>query len=95
MTTTILHRTACNLLRACFDRRRFLHLAASAGMLAAFPSLALATEGHHDAMLQTCIDPRFQEPNFNYMKGRSMAGKYSPFTFAGATVGVVASAFKT
>ncbi len=99
MTATIAHRESCtccgDLLRARFDRRRFLHLTAGAGLMAAFPSLAFAAEGNYDAMLLTCIDPRFPEPTINYMKSRNMVGKYSQFTFAGASIGVVAPAFKT
>ena len=92
-----IHACACcgDLLRARFDRRRFLHLTAGAGMLAAFPSLAFGAEGNYDAMLLTCIDPRFPEPTIKYMEGRHMLGKYSQFTFAGASIGVVAPAFKT
>ena len=62
---TIAHPTNCaccgDMLRTRFDRRRFLHLTAGAGMLAAFPSLAFGAEGNYDAMLLTCIDPRFPE----------------------------------
>jgi hypothetical protein len=64
-------------LRGRFDRRRFLRLTASAGLLAAFPSLALGVEGNYEAMLLTCIDPRFPQPTINYMKKRHMIGKYS------------------
>jgi hypothetical protein len=64
-------------------------------MLAAFPALVLSAEGNYDAMLLTCIDPRFPEPTINYMRSRGMIGKYSQFTFAGASIGVVAPAFKT
>jgi carbonic anhydrase len=99
MTQDIDHPSACvccgDMLRARFDRRRFLQMSASIGMLAAMPSLALAAEGNYDAMLLTCIDPRFPQPTINYMKGRKMIGKYSQFTFAGASIGVVAPAFKT
>ena len=98
MTQQTDHTTcACcgDLLRTRFDRRRFLHMSAGAGLIAAFPSLALAAEGNYDAMLLTCIDPRFQEPIAGYMKGRGLTGKYSQFTFAGASIGVVAPAFKT
>jgi hypothetical protein len=95
---TIAHTSACaccgDILRTRFDRRRFLHLSAVAGLMTAFPSLAFAAEGHYDAMLVTCIDPRFPEPTIRYMEGRQMAGKYSQFTFAGAAIGVVAPAFK-
>ena len=83
------------MLRARFDRRRILHLTAGAGMLAAFPSLVFGAEGNYDAMLLTCIDPRFPEPTIKYMERRHMRGKYSQFSFAGASIGVVAPAFKT
>jgi carbonic anhydrase len=83
------------MLRTRFDRRRFLHVGAGAGLVAAFPSLALAAEGNYEAMLLTCIDPRFPEPTIKYMEGRHMTGKYSQFSFAGASIGVVAPAFKT
>ena len=96
---TIQNSSACvccsDLLRAQFDRRRFLHLTAGAGMLAAFPSLVFGAEGNYDAMLLTCIDPRFPEPTIRYMERRHMRGKYSQFSFAGASIGVVAPAFKT
>jgi len=97
--STVLHPTACtccgDMLRQRFDRRRFLQLSAGAGVIAAFPQLAFGAEGNYEAMLLTCIDPRFPEPTINYMKGRNMIGKYSQFTFAGASIGVVAPAFKT
>ena len=96
---TIVNPTACaccgDLLRARFDRRRFLHLTAAGLAAAAFPSLAFGASGNYDAMLLTCIDPRFPEPTIKYMEGRQMVGKYSQFTFAGASIGVVAPAFKT
>lgn len=96
---TLVHPSACtccgDMLRTRFDRRRFLQLGAGAGMLAAFPSLAFGASGNYDAMLVTCIDPRFPQPTINYMKKRHMVGKYSQFTFAGASIGVVAPAFKT
>jgi carbonic anhydrase len=95
---TSIHPNACaccgDMLRTRFDRRRFLHLTAGAGLMMAFPSLAFAAEGNYEAMLLTCIDPRFPEPTIKYMQGRQMVGKYSQFTFAGASIGVVAPAFK-
>lgn len=84
-----------DMLRARFDRRRFLHLTAGAGMLAAFPSLAFGAKGSYEAMLLSCIDPRFPEPTIKYMERRHMVGKYSQFSIAGASIGVVAPAFKT
>ncbi len=98
MTTAVLHTKSCaccgEFLRARFDRRRVLHLGAGAGLIAAFPSLAFGAYGNYDAMLLTCIDPRFPEPTIKYMEGRHMVGKYSQFSFAGAAIGVVAPAFK-
>ncbi len=98
MTDTISHSPACaccgDLLRTRFDRRRFLQISGAAGMLAAMPSLAFGATGNYEAMLVTCIDPRFPQQSLNYMKHRRLAGKYSQFTFAGASIGVVAPAFK-
>jgi len=88
--------TCCgDMLRGQFDRRRFLQLSAGAGLMAAFPSLAFGASGNYDAMLLTCIDPRFPQPTINYMKQRKMIGKYSQFSIAGASIGVVAPPFKT
>src|SRR3954471_21973721 len=97
--TSELHPGTCtccgDLLAARYNRRRFIQLGAAAGLTLAMPSLVLGAEGNYDAMLLTCIDPRFPEPTIKYMQGRHMAGKYSQFTFAGASIGVVAPAFKT
>ena len=88
--TSHIHPPACACCATCcgrrFDRRGFLHLTAGVGLLTAFPSLAFAAEGNYEAMLLTCIDPRFPEPTIDYMKGRKMLGKYSQFTFAGASI---------
>ena len=92
------HANACaccgDLIRQRFDRRRFLQLGAGAAVLAAFPSLAFAAEGNYEAMLLSCIDPRFPQPTLEYMKSRELVGKYSQFSSAGAAIGVVAPAFK-
>ena len=99
MTDAISHPSACaccgDLLRTRFDRRRFLQISGAAGMMAVMPSLAFGASGKYEAMLVTCIDPRFPQHSLNYMRGRRLAGKYSQFTFAGASIGVVAPAFKT
>jgi carbonic anhydrase len=88
--------TCCgDLLASRFNRRNFLQMAGGAGLAAAFPFAALGAEGNYEAMLLTCIDPRFPEPTFNHMKNRDLTGKYSQFSFAGAAIGVVAPAFKT
>lgn len=98
MTTDIVQSNGCaccgDMLRTRFDRRRFLQLSAGAGLIAAFPSLAFAAKEDSDAMLLTCIDPRFPAPTIKYMEGRQLNGKYSQFALAGAAIGVVAPAFK-
>jgi carbonic anhydrase len=92
----IAHPKTCSccadLLRGKFDRRHFMKLAGGAGLAAAFPFAALG-QGGYEAMVLSCIDPRFPEPTLNYMKGRGMLGKYSQFVIAGASIGVVAPAF--
>jgi carbonic anhydrase len=75
----------------CLLRRHAAH----AFRPAAFPSLAFGAEGNYDAMLLTCIDLRVPEPTIKYMESRNMVGKYSQFTFAGTSIGVVAPLFKT
>ncbi|HWK94140.1 MAG TPA: carbonic anhydrase [Pseudolabrys sp.] len=78
-----------------FNRRRFLQVGGAAALAMAMPSFATAAEGHYDAMLLTCIDPRFQARVMKYTDHRKLRGKYSQFTIAGASIGVVAPSFKT
>jgi carbonic anhydrase len=82
-----------DLLAGRFDRRSFLKAAGGAGMLAAFPFAAFAAGGNYDAMVLSCIDPRFPALTLDYMKGRGLPGKYSQFVIAGAAIGVVAPKF--
>jgi carbonic anhydrase len=83
------------LLHHRFGRRRFLHFAAGGAVAAALaPAASLAASGHYEAMLLSCIDPRFQTKVARYTHGRNLEGKYSQFNIAGAAVGVVAPAFK-
>ena len=49
---------------------------------------------NYEAMVLSCIDPRFQQIVHNYLKKKKLNGKYSSFTIAGAAVGVTASKFK-
>ncbi len=88
--------TCCgDLLRGRFDRRHFLQLAGGAGLLAALqPFGAFAATGHYEAMILTCIDPRLQEPVRKYIANRRLTDQYSQFTFAGASIGAMAPAFK-
>jgi carbonic anhydrase len=93
------YRSACaccaDMLSAHFGRRRFLHVAAGSLAVAALaPMTAFGASGKYEAMLLSCIDPRFQEPVAKYTAGKGLTGKYSQFTIAGASIGVVAPAFK-
>jgi carbonic anhydrase len=92
------HPSTCDccagLLKGGFDRRSFMKLGGAAGLAAAFPFAAAGAEGNYEAMVLSCIDPRFPEKTLNYMKDRGLLGKYSQFIIAGAAIGVVAPAFK-
>ena len=48
----------------------------------------------YEAMVLSCIDPRFQPKVFNYLKKKKLTGKYSSFNIAGAAVGVTSKKFK-
>ena len=48
----------------------------------------------YEAMVLSCIDPRFQSKVFNYLKRKKLTGKYSSFTIAGGGIGVTANRFK-
>jgi carbonic anhydrase len=95
----IVHPACCaccgDLLRARFDRRRFMQAAAVGGAaLALQPYFALAATGNYEAMVLSCIDPRLQEPVHKYTAKRGLTGKFSQFVIAGAAIGVVAEPFK-
>ncbi len=80
------------LLAARFGRRRFLQ-ASAAGLATLVAGPAWAKPGY-DAMVLSCIDPRFHEPVRKYVRARKLTGKHSQFVVAGAAIGVVAPAFK-
>ena len=48
----------------------------------------------YEAMVLSCIDPRFQPIVYNYLKKRKLNGKYSLFSIAGAAIGVTAPKFR-
>ena len=48
----------------------------------------------YQAMVLSCMDPRFQPIVFNYLKKKKLSGKYSAFTVAGSAIGVTANKFK-
>ena len=48
----------------------------------------------YEAMVLSCMDPRFQKPVYDYLKKQKLSGKYSSFTIAGAAIGVAHPKFK-
>ena len=48
----------------------------------------------YEAIVLSCIDPRFQPKVYRYLKSKKLTGKYSSFTIAGAAIGVTAKKFK-
>ena len=48
----------------------------------------------YQAMVLSCMDPRFQPIVFNYLKKKKLSGKFSAFTIAGSAIGVTANKFK-
>ena len=48
----------------------------------------------YEAMVLSCMDPRFQPKVYNYLKAKKLTGKYSAFTIAGAAIGVTHKKFK-
>ena len=48
----------------------------------------------YEAMVLSCMDPRFQPKVYKYLKAQKLTGKYSSFTIAGAAIGVTAKKFK-
>ena len=49
----------------------------------------------YEAMVLSCIDPRFQPKIFQYLKRRKLLGRYSYYSVAGAAVGVTHKNFKS
>ncbi len=99
MPSEIAQPAACrcsgDLLLGAFSRRRFVQGAAASVAALALPGFALAADNYKaEAMVLGCIDPRVQDPVFQYMSRRKLTGKYSQFVIAGAAVGVVAPNFK-
>ena len=48
----------------------------------------------YNAMVLSCIDPRFQHLVYNHLNKKKLIDKYSAFTIAGAAVGVTHNKFK-
>ncbi len=89
----------CNATSHGLGRRSFLHALGGSvlfGSMAMLPGgVTRAASGHFEAMVLSCIDPRFQDLVSQQQARDGLGGRYSAFTIAGAAIGVVAPAFKT
>ena len=86
-----------DMLGSSHSRRAFMRLAGGAVLFSSVSMLSTgvqAASGNYEAMLLSCIDPRFQDLVNKNQANNGLSGKYSAFTIAGASVGVVAPAFK-
>ncbi|MBM3596918.1 MAG: hypothetical protein FJX35_01790 [Alphaproteobacteria bacterium] len=75
------------------SRRRLLVLGAGAALAGLIPVPGMAATGEYEAMLVSCIDPRFVAEVHTYMGGRGMKGQYSQFVIAGGPAAIAAPAF--
>ena len=48
----------------------------------------------YEAMVLSCMDPRFQTKVSKYLKSKKLTGKYSSFTIAGAAISVTHKKFR-
>ena len=48
----------------------------------------------YEAMVLSCMDPRFQKPVHQHLKDKKLTGKFSAFTIAGGSIGVTNNKFK-
>ena len=48
----------------------------------------------YEAMVLSCMDPRFQKPVHKYLNNKKLTGKFSAFTIAGGSIGVTNEKFK-
>ena len=54
----------------------------------------MSTFENYEALVLSCIDPRFQDLVHKENAKKGLTNKYSAFTIAGASIGVVAPTFK-
>ena len=99
MSNSPIHTNSCvccgDLLSGRFSRRGFIQTAVVGGAAAMLaPRFAFAAEGNYEALVLSCMDPRMQEPVRKHLARRKLTGKYSHVVIAGASIGVVAPAFK-
>ena len=79
--------------RGRLSRRRLLALGAGAAFVGMLPFKGYAASGDYEAMLLTCIDPRFVSLHHNYMNGRGLKDKYSQFVIAGGPAALATPKF--
>ena len=48
----------------------------------------------YEAMVLSCMDPRFQKPVHKYLDKKKLTRKFSAFTIAGGSIGVTNEKFK-
>ena len=48
----------------------------------------------YEAIVLSCMDPRFQKPVHQHLKNKKLTGKFSAFTIAGGSIGVTNNKFK-
>ena len=48
----------------------------------------------YEAMVLSCMDPRFQKPVHKYLDKKKLTRKFSAFTIAGGSIGVTNKKFK-
>ena len=49
---------------------------------------------NYEAMVLSCMDPRFQKPVHKYLDKKKLTRKFSAFTIAGGSIGVTNKKFK-
>ena len=78
-------------------RRHFMQQVGGGILFTSMGMMALgakAASGNYEAMVLSCIDPRFQDLVSKQQAADGLVGKYSAFTIAGASIGVVAPVFQ-
>ncbi|MSO89077.1 MAG: hypothetical protein EXQ89_03795 [Rhodospirillaceae bacterium] len=78
------------------SRRRLFALGAGAGIagvMGMMPFTGFAATGNYEAMLLTCIDPRFVQLHHDYMNERGLKGQYSQFVIAGGPASLATKQF--
>lgn len=80
-------------IQPAMSRRRLIALGAVAGLAGFLPFPGFAATGDYEAMLLTCIDPRFVSLHHDFMNEQGLKGKYSQFVIAGGPAALAAPQF--